>query len=251
MGRVAIGFSGGVDSSFLLKIASEILGKNAVAVTISSSIHPEKELEKGKKLAKMMNVKHLIINLDIGEIEQFKENPSNRCYHCKKHIFSKIKEAAKKENANHVLDASNYDDLQDYRPGMSALEKLGVISPLIDVKLTKKEIRDLSKKINLDTWNKPSFACLASRFPYGINITKKRLMMVEKAENFIQSLGVKQFRVRYHTETARIEVPKNDFQTILKHTEEIVKQFKELEFKYITLDIEGYRTGSLNEVLIS
>jgi len=139
MGRVAIGFSGGVDSSFLLKIASEILGKNAVAVTISSSIHPEKELEKGKKLAKMMNVKHLIINLDIGEIEQFKENPSNRCYHCKKHIFSKIKEAAKKENVNHVLDASNYDDLQDYRPGMSALEKLGVISPLIDVKLTKKD----------------------------------------------------------------------------------------------------------------
>ena len=249
MDSVAIGFSGGVDSSFLLKIASDILGKNVVAITTSSSIHPEKELENGKKLAKMMNVKHLIINLDIGEIEQFKENPPNRCYHCKKHIFSKIKEAAKKENINHVLDASNYDDLQDYRPGMDALEELGIISPLIDVKLTKKEIRDLSKKINLDTWNKPSFACLASRFPYGINITKKRLMVVEKAEEVIQSLGVKQFRVRYNTETARIEVPKNDFKTILKHSEEIVEQFKELGFKYITLDIEGFRTGSLNEVL--
>jgi len=251
MDSVAIGFSGGVDSSFLLKIASEILGKNVVAVTISSSIYPEKELEKGKKLSKMMNVKHIIINLDVGEIEQFKENRPNRCYHCKKHIFSKIKEAAKKENVNHVLDASNYDDLQDYRPGMRALEKLGVISPLIDVKLTKKEIRDLSKKMNLDTWNKPPFACLASRFPYGIKITKKRLMVVEKAEEFIQSISVRQFRVRYHTETARIEVPKNDFQTILKYSEEIVKHFKELGFKYITLDIEGYRTGSLNEVLIS
>ena len=249
MMRVAIGFSGGVDSSFLLKVTSDILGKNTLAVTIKSPAHPESEIDEAMRMARIMNVKHMIIDLDITEIEEFKENNVNRCYYCKKQIFSKIKELAEKEKIPYILDASNVDDLNDYRPGMRALEELGVLSPLINVKLTKKEIRDLSKQMNLDTWNKPAFACLASRIPYGIGITKTRLMMIENAEDVLRSLSMKQFRVRYHNEMARIEVDKNDFQLVLNHSDKIVKRFKELGFKYITLDIEGYRTGSLNEVL--
>ncbi|MCK5635892.1 MAG: ATP-dependent sacrificial sulfur transferase LarE, partial [Thermoplasmatales archaeon] len=170
-------------------------------------------------------------------------------YYCKKELFSKIKQIATEEHLNYVLDGSNVDDTTDYRPGMTALEEFGVVSPLKDAGLTKQEIKELSRSMNLDTWDKPAFACLASRFPYGIEITKPRLEQVEKAESYLYSLGIKQFRVRYHNEIARIEVSKNDFQLIIKHSDEIVKKFKELGFKYITLDIEGYRTGSLNEAL--
>jgi uncharacterized protein len=249
MGSVAIGFSGGADSSFLLKVASDVLGDNVFAITVNSMLHPKRELSDAVRFVQQMNAHHIVIDVDMDAIEDFKENPENRCYFCKKFIFSKIKDVAKQENIPYVLDASNYDDLQDYRPGMKALERVGVISPLVDVGLGKSEIRELSKQMDLDTWNKPSFACLASRFPYGVEITKSRLEQVEKAELFLHSLGIKQFRVRYHTEVARIEVSKNDFQRIFKHSDEIVKKFKELGFNYIALDIEGYRTGSLNEVL--
>jgi uncharacterized protein len=249
MNIVAVGFSGGVDSSFLLKLLSDVLGKNTLAITIKSPAHPQSEIEEALRIVGSMSVKHEIIDLDVTEIVEFKKNNVDRCYYCKKMIFSKIKEVAKKENINYVLDASNADDLDDYRPGMKALKELGVISPLIDVNLTKEEIRDLSRQMNLDTWNKPSFACLASRFPYGTEITKLRLEQVEKAEMFLNSLGLKELRVRCHNEIARIEVAKDVFQTVLKYSKEIVKQFKEFGFKYVTLDIEGYRSGSLNEVL--
>jgi len=249
MSSVAIGFSGGADSSFLLKVASEVLGDKVLAITVNSTLHPKRELSDAVQFAQQMNAHHIVIDVDMDEIEDLKENLENRCYFCKKIIFSKIKDVAKQENIPYVLDASNYDDLQDYRPGIKALERVGVVSPLVDVGLGKSEIRELSKQMDLDTWDKPAFACLASRFPYGIKITKSRLEQVEKAESFLHSLGIKQFRVRYHIEVARIEVSKNDFQRILTHSDEIVKKFKELGFKYITLDIEGYRTGSLNEVL--
>jgi len=251
MSGVVIAFSGGVDSTFLVKTAYDVLGKKAIAVTASSSTFPKAEFEEAKRLAKLIGVRHIIINSEETEIANFKQNPSDRCYYCKKELFSRLKEIAKEENVNHVLDGTNYDDLDDYRPGMRALEELSIISPLADVKLTKMEISDISKQMNLDTWDKPAFACLASRFPYGITITKPRLELVEKAEGFIRSLGMKQFRVRYHNEIARIEVAKSDFEAVLKHSDEIVKRFKELGFKYITLDIEGYRTGSLNEGLTS
>lgn len=249
MGSVAIGFSGGVDSSFLLKVASDVLGNNVLAITVNSTFHPKRELSGAVRFAQQMNAHHIVIDVDMDEIKDIRENPENRCYFCKKHFFSKIKDVAKQENIPYVLDASNYDDLQDYRPGMKALERLGVVSPLVDVGLGKNEIRDLSKQMDLDTWDKPAFPCLASRFPYGVEITKSRLEQVEKAELFLHSLDLKQFRVRYHNEIARIEVNKNNFQQILMHSDEIVKKFKELGFKYIALDIEGYRTGSLNEVL--
>lgn len=251
MSGVVIAFSGGVDSTFLVKTAYDVLGKKAIAVTASSSTFPKAEFEEAKRLAKLIGVRHQVVNSEETEIDNFKHNPPDRCYYCKKELFSRLKEIAKEENVNHVLDGTNYDDLDDYRPGMRALEELSIISPLADVKLTKMEIRDISKQMNLDTWDKPAFACLASRFPYGITITKPRLELVEKAEGFIRSLGMKQFRVRYHNEIARIEVAKSDFEAVLKHSDEIVKRFKELGFKYITLDIEGYRTGSLNEGLTS
>jgi len=249
MNKVAVGFSGGVDSSFLLKILSDVLGKNTLAITIKSPAHPKSEIEEALRIVGSMNVKHEIIDLDITESSEFKKNNIDRCYYCKKMIFSKIKDVAKKDDIDYVVDASNANDLDDYRPGMKALKEIGIISPLIDVNLTKKEIRDLSRHLNLDTWNKPSFACLASRFPYEIEISKVRLKQVEKAEMFLNSLGLIELRVRYHNEIARIEVPKPAFQTVLKYSKEITKQFKKFGFKYVTLDIEGYRSGSLNEVL--
>lgn len=246
---VAIAFSGGVDSTFLTKVTYDVLGKKAIAVTATSSTYPKRELEKAKQYAKQIGIQHILINSEETEIDNFSKNPNNRCYYCKKELFSKIKKIAKENHLNYVLDGSNVDDTSDYRPGMKALEELGVLSPLRDVGFTKHEIKELSKDMQLDTWDKPAFACLASRFPYGVKITKSKLMQVEKAESFLFSLDIKQLRVRYHEDIARIEVLQDDFQTILKHAEEITKYFKEIGFKYITLDMEGYRTGSLNEVL--
>ena len=248
MKSVAIAYSGGVDSTFLIKVAHDVLGKNAIAVTATSSTYPKRELEQAKQYTKSIGIKHITINSEETEIDNFSKNPIDRCYYCKKELFTKIKQIATEKHLNYVLDGSNVDDTTDYRPGAKALKELGVISPLKDVKLTKKEIKELSHAMHLDSWNKPAFACLASRFPYGVEITKSRLEQVENAESFLYSIGIKQFRVRYHNKIARIEVDKNDFQPILLHSDEIVKEFKELGFKYITLDIEGYRAGSLNEV---
>jgi uncharacterized protein len=246
MKSVAVAYSGGVDSTFLIKVAYEVLGKNAVAVTATSSTYPRRELEKAKHYAREIGIKHIIIESEETEIEDFCNNPPNRCYYCKKELFSKIKKIVK---TNYILDGSNADDANDYRPGMKATQELGVVSPLKDVGFTKKEIRELSHSMHLETSEKPAFACLASRFPYGTKITKERLQQVEKAEDFLYSLGIGLFRVRYHKEIARIEVSKEDFGVVLSRSEEIVKYFKELGFKYVTLDIEGYRQGSLNEVL--
>ena len=248
MGSVAIGFSGGVDSTFLLSVAHEVLGENVIAVTGVSSTFSQKENEEAECFTSNIGIKHVFVDSEEIENDDFSKNSKNRCYFCKKELFSKIKQAAEENNISFVLEGSNADDVTDYRPGFKAIKELNVVSPLRDAGLTKEEIRNFSKDMGLPTWDKPAFACLASRFPYGISITKERLKIVEKAEEFIRSLGVKQFRVRYHNEIARIEVSKNDFQLILIHSDEIVREFKKLGFKYITLDIEGYRTGSLNEV---
>ena len=248
MDSVAVAFSGGVDSTFLLKMAHELLGEKVIAVTAVSSVFPKEECKEAKQFTNNIGVTHKLINSI--SIDNFSKNPTDRCYYCKKELFTKIKKIADKEKISFVLDGSNADDVNDYRPGFKALRELSIVSPLRDVGLTKDEIRSFSKEIGLDTWDKPAFACLASRFPYGIEITKPRLEQVEKAELYLRSLGFKQFRVRYHVEIARIEVSKNDFQQILAHSDDIVKKFRELGFNYVTLDIEGYRTGSLNEVLL-
>jgi len=250
LGSAVIAYSGGVDSTFLVKTAYDVLGNNVIAVTATSSTYPKAEFKEAERLAHLIGVRHLIIESEETDIDNFKRNPLDRCFYCKNELFSKLKEIAAKENLAHVLDGTNYEDFDDYRPGLRALRELDIISPLAEVKLTKKEIRYLSKNIKLDTWDKQSFACLASRFPYGTRITKRKLKVVEEAENVLRNLGMTVYRVRYHNEIARIEVDKKDFQLVLNNAHKINKKFRSLGFKYITLDLKGYRTGSLNEGLV-
>jgi len=250
MQKVAIGFSGGVDSSFLLKIASEVLGKNVLAVTAISATYPKKESTEAKKFAQSLGSSYRIIRIDIDKMPIFKKNPVDRCYYCKKELYKQIKKIAQQEHISFVLDASNLDDLNDYRPGRKALEELDIKTPLIDAQFTKQDIRTLSKTMNLPTWDKPSLACLASRFPYDTMITKERLKMIEDAENILWGLGVHQVRVRYHETISRIEVEPKDFDLILTHSKEIIQQFKRLGFHYITLDLEGFKSGRLNEGIL-
>jgi uncharacterized protein len=247
MQSVAIAYSGGVDSTFLCKVAYDSLGNNALAVTATAATYPQRELTEARQYAQEIGIKHIIILTMDNNNDQFTQNSKERCYYCKKELFTKIKQIAEERNVQYVLDGSTVDDTSDYRPGKKALQELGIESPLQTVGFSKQEIRSLSHDLQLPTWDKPSFACLASRFPYGTRITQSRLQQVEAAETFLQDLGIKQFRVRYHDTIARIEVPNKDFNSILKHSETIVVKFKELGFTYIALDIQGYRTGSLNE----
>jgi uncharacterized protein len=245
----AIAYSGGVDSTFLIKVAYDTLGTNAVAVTATSSTYPQREFTQATRFAQDLGIPHVIIHSEELYISRFADNPPDRCYYCKKELFKKIQQVAKERHLNVVLDGSNTDDAADYRPGAKACAELGVISPLQEVGLRKQDIRDLSHALHLQTSDKPPFVCLASRFPYGTRITKERLTQVESAEEYLFSLGVRQCRVRYHEHIARIEVTLDDVPIIFTHASQIVKQFKTLGFTYITLDLEGYRIGSLNEVL--
>ena len=250
-GSAAIAFSGGVDSTFLVKVAHEVLKDKMIAVTATSSTYPERELKEAIKYAKDMGVKHLIISSEELDIEGFASNPTNRCYYCKKELFTKINEIAKENGVEYVFDGSNIDDDGDYRPGIQAARELEVISPLKEAKLTKDDIRELSKELGLPTWNKPAFACLSSRFPYGNEITAPKLKMVDEAEQFLLDMGIRQVRVRHHGEIARIEVaPEERVQFFdIEVMNRIGERFKQIGFTYVTLDMLGYRTGSMNEVL--
>jgi len=252
IGSCLVAFSGGVDSSFLLKVASEVLGKDKVlAVSAKSETYPKEELECAKEVAKEFGVEHLTIESEELEIPEFKMNPWNRCYYCKTELFQKLKAVARKRDLDFVLDGTNYDDIGEHRPGIRALGELEIRSPLKEAMMTKEDIRNFSKKMGLKTWDKPSFACLASRFPYGKEITKEKLTTVDKAESFLRGLNFKQVRVRHHGEIARIELERNDIGTFVSKglMDEVVKKFKELGFLYVTLDLEGYRTGSMDEPL--
>ena len=250
-GSGAVAYSGGVDSTFLLTVAYDILGDQVIGVTARSSTYPEREYKEAKSYAEKLRVKHITIVSEELEIEGFSKNPVNRCYFCKSELFSKVKEQADKYGLKHVFDGSNLDDMGDYRPGMKAAKEQGVISPLKEARFTKDDIRKLSKELNVPTWNKPAFACLSSRFPYGKEITVEKLSMVERAEQYLLDLGFKQMRVRHHDEIARIEVePKERAKFFdLDKMDQIGDEFKKIGFKYVTLDILGYRTGSMNEVL--
>ena len=250
-GSLAVAYSGGVDSTFLLKVAHDVLQDRVIAVTARSSIHPQREFKEAAEFARSAGIKHIIIQSEELEIEGFTDNPPHRCYLCKYELFSKIKEVAGKHGIKHIAEGSNIDDLGDYRPGMKAIKKLGIISPLQDAGLNKDAIRKLSKKMRLPTWDKQSFACLASRFPYGEKITKEKLAMVDRAEQCLLSFGFKQVRVRHHGDTARIEVAEAERPKFfdLELMDNVYKQFREIGFAYTALDLQGYRTGSMNEVI--
>ena len=203
---VAVAYSGGVDSTFLLKIARDVLGDNVIAVTARSSTYPEREFREAAEFVRKMGIRHVVITSEELDIEGFADNPTNRCYYCKRELLSKVMEVAQSNNIRHVIEGSNVDDLGDYRPGRQAIRELGVGSPLLEAGLGKEEIRILSKKMNLPTWNKPAFACLASRFPYGQKITGDKLPVIDQAEQFLLDLGFRQVRVRHHGDIARIEV---------------------------------------------
>ncbi|MDR1686578.1 MAG: ATP-dependent sacrificial sulfur transferase LarE [Desulfovibrio sp.] len=254
-GSVATAFSGGVDSSFLLACAHAVLGAKAVAVTGRSLSFPLRELHAAEDFAASLGIRHFLVDSEELEVDGFSDNPPNRCYLCKKALFGKVLRVAREQGAAHVIEASNVDDEGDYRPGLQAAAELGVHSPLRMVRLGKDEIRQLSRERGLPTWDKPSFACLASRFPYGERIDPERLRRIDAAEQFLLDRGCRQVRVRFHDggRLARVELDERGFALFADPAlrAAVNSRLKELGFAYAAIDLEGYRTGSMNATLPS
>ena len=251
LGSVLLACSGGVDSTFLLKVSKDVLKDRVVAAVSISGLHPEEELRMARQMAGLTGVRLIEVRtLELND-DRFLQNTTERCYWCKRELFSKLATLAFENNINYVIDGSNHDDRDDFRPGMRALKELGVISPLKDSFLGKEEIRGLSRQLGLPTWNKPSRACLASRIPYGTRIETDDLNRIEKAEMFLKGKGFSDFRVRHYGKTARIELLQDEFVRLMdeKFRNSLLEYFKALGYIYISLDLEGLRSGSMNEVL--
>jgi uncharacterized protein len=248
---VLVAYSGGVDSTLLLKIAREVLGERTVAVTVASPLYPARETQQARELAARLGARHLVIEHDPLANSTFIENPPQRCYWCKKELFQRLAELAREQGCGCVVDGANHDDLRDFRPGAQAARECGVRSPLQEAGLTKEEIRAFSRALDLPTWDKPSLACIASRFPYGMRITREALEQVAAAEELLRDSGFGQLRVRHHGTTARIEVPQAVMARLLDEQlrSRVISGLKRLGYTYVTLDLEGYRSGSMNEVL--
>ncbi len=249
IGGCVVGFSGGVDSTYLFAAAVEVLGDRALAVTATSETYPERELREAEVLARRIGGRHRVVASEELDIPGFAENPRNRCYFCKKELFSKLREIADEEGLPFVLDGSNVNDRGDYRPGKQAARELGVRSPLDEAGLTKDDIRGLSKEMDLPTWDKPAFACLSSRFPYGIRITREKVNQVGRAEEQLRELGLRVLRVRHHGDVARLELGSEEFARVVNGLrDEVVRRVKNAGYTYVALDLQGYRTGAMNEV---
>jgi uncharacterized protein len=250
MGGCVIGFSGGVDSTLLFAVAVAVLGNRVLAVTATSETYPERELREAEVLAVQLGGRHRVIVSEELEIPGFTQNPVDRCYHCKKELFGKLRAIADTEGIPAVVDGSNLDDRSDYRPGKGALQELGVRSPLEEAGFTKEDIRTLSREMGLPTWDKPAFACLSSRFPYGTEITREKVSQVGRAEESLRELGLRVLRVRHHGDVARIELGTEEFSLVVNTLrDEVVARVKAAGYAYVALDLQGYRTGAMNEVL--
>jgi uncharacterized protein len=252
METVVIGYSGGVDSTLLVKVAADVLGNNALAVIGRSETYPTREFEEAVRIVGQFNARYEIVNTEETDDLKFKENPPDRCYFCKTELFSKLNGIAAARGIKWIADGTITDDMGDFRPGMRAKTEQNVRSPLLEAGMSKADVRAISKELDLPTWDKGSFACLSSRFPYGQPISKESLTKIDGAETIFRDLGFRDFRVRYHDErTARIEVGTKEINRLLDETlrESIVGQLKSLGFIYVTLDLQGFRSGSMNEVL--
>ena len=244
-----VAYSGGVDSTLLLKVAQDILKKEITGVIVDSPILPRSELEDARTIAAEIGINLIEMQTNEMDLPDFIDNSAQRCYYCKDHRYQMLSRFATEKGYKNIIDGSNHDDLSDHRPGHKAAEENNVRSPLQEAGFTKAEIRQLARDLDLPNWNKPSSACLASRVPYGTAITTELLAQVERAEDYLSSLGFTEFRVRHHGEIARIEVPKESFKSVLQQKSTIVSALERIGFSYITLDIKGFRSGSMNEVI--
>ncbi len=252
LGSVAIGFSGGIDSTLLIRVATEVLQDRALAVIGRSETYPSREFEEAVRMAEEFGTRFRVVRTEETDDLKFRENPPNRCYFCKTELFGKLHQIAREEGIRWIADGTIVDDLGDFRPGMKAKSEQEIRSPLLEAGFTKQDVRELAQLLGIPTWDKPSFACLASRFPYGLGITKENLMNVDAAETLMRDLGFRFFRVRHHDDrTARLEIGPQEFEKLFENgtRETIVAELKKLGYVYVTLDLQGYRTGSMNEVL--
>jgi uncharacterized protein len=249
MQSAVLAFSGGVDSSLLLRAASEVMGSRLLAVTAVSETYPAGELSSAVEFARSLDVRHRVLHTKELDAESFVRNTPDRCYHCKKELFEKLRQIAGSEGISSVIEGSNTDDLRDYRPGRKAAQEFSVRSPLVEAGISKEEVRGLARTLNLSVWDKPSLACLSSRIPYGTRITPEILEKIQSAEDQLHVLGFRQVRVRHHGETARIEISRSDFGRLLtdETAMEVTRALKGLGYTYVCLDLDGYRTGSMNE----
>jgi uncharacterized protein len=244
--NLLIAYSGGIDSTFLLKVAYDALGMDVLAVTSDSPSVPRKELEESKQLAKKIGARHLVVKTNEINNNNYKLNPANRCYFCKHELYSELLEIAKKEGIKYIANGTNIDDLGDFRPGLEAAQEFQIVSPLKEAGLTKNEIRELAKNLRLEIWDKPASPCLSSRIPYGSSVTIEKLSSIEKAEDFLRTLNIKEVRVRHFGETARIETLNNDYEIIKENLDKIEEKFISIGFK--SIQWKEFRSGALNEM---